>query len=608
MARDRRPERNSGPTAFVASAERISDVADRLSGTGITDYLRHSRSAHGWQNEAWRFYDTIGEFRYACDWVGSMLAKATLYAAQESQDGPSLIRKGPVAQVVSELYGGPEGQAEMLRQIGIHFTVAGECYLLGWQEGDVEKWMIAAATAVSRRKVGDLRHRWYVNSVPVGPEGVAVMALRLWKPHPQRPLEANAPARAVLAILAEIEGLSQHVSTQVQSRLAGAGIFMLPSEMTLPAAPAAGNTDTTMSTPANSASAFMTLLQAAMASSFKDPTSASRHVPITITAPGAEIGNARHITFWTELDQHAIELRSEAIRRLALGLDMPPEMLTGVGADNHWNAWLADESGIKAHTEPLLRVVTAALSEGYLRPALEQDEAFLASNTVPLRLLSIRADTSQMRLRPNRSKEALELFDRAELSGAALRRETGFGPDDAMDERTAATWFTRKVAMGQTTPEIVEAALRVLGVDLGLVPQATREHEARPTRSLLEHPERNPPELEAGLIEASNQIVVRALERAGNRLRNRTQVKAPGVTAMNTYLYTEVKAGDLDFLLDDAWTHVPDVARRHGVSPDWLTSALDSYCRLRMKEQHKHDFKAFTEYLTGLLTLVKEGT
>jgi hypothetical protein len=36
-------------------------------------------------------------------------------------------------------------------------------------------------------------------------------------------------------------------------------------------------------------------------------------------------------------------LRREAVERLAIGLDMPPEVLLGLGDSNHWSAWQVDE-------------------------------------------------------------------------------------------------------------------------------------------------------------------------------------------------------------------------------------------------------------------------
>lgn len=599
MARDRKPAPK--PTALTASAANFT--AARI------DYNKHARTARGWQERAWYFYDTIGEYRYACDWIGSMLAKALLFAARETPDGPEALHDHAAAQALSELFNGPEGQAEMLRQMGIHFTVAGECYLFGWSEGDQDKWMIAASTAVTQRQVQDDKYIWLVNNEAVGSETQEVLGIRLWKPHPQRPLEANSPSRAVLGILSEIESLSLHVQAQVVSRLAGSGIFFVPSEITLPAKPQS-DTDETPAVAPNTATEFMQILQKAMMAAIHDRGDASAITPIVVTAPGDHIDKAKHVTFWSELDEHAIELRNEAIRRLSLGLDMPPEMLTGVAGDNHWNAWLADESGIKAHTEPLLKVLTSALSEGFLRPALRGLDGYDADGD-PVSALSVRADTSQMRLRPNRSREALELYDRAELSGEALRRETGFGTDDALTGEAITAWYLRHVAKGQTTPELVAEALRALGLAFTPEPPPDVQHEARPDRSLDDHPDRNPPEVPAallptGLVEAANQIVLRALERAGNRIRNRTQVHAPGVSAMNTYMAVRVRAGDMDFLLDDAWTHVPDVAHRYGVEEGWLTAALDSYCRLRMKDQRRHDFEEFSSYLTNLLALARD--
>ena len=49
-------------------------------------------------------------------------------------------------------------------------------------------------------------------------------------------------------------------------------------------------------------------------------------------------------------------------------MDMPPEVLQGAGDANHWSAWQADESAIKAHTEPLLKLITTTISRQYLGP------------------------------------------------------------------------------------------------------------------------------------------------------------------------------------------------------------------------------------------------
>ena len=247
-------------------------------------------------------------------------------------------------------------------------------------------------------------------------------------------------------MLSEIARLTDHVAAQVDSRLAGAGILLMPSEMTFPTPPEVeGETPRT----ANTAEDLMTLIQEVMATSIEDRGDASALVPIVITAPEAAIASVKHLTFWTELDAQAIELRKEAIRRLALGMDIPPDTLLGFDRGNHWASWQADESAIKTHAEPLLKLVSHAITVGYLRPMLMEEEGLSAEEAAQFTLI---ADTSEMRLRPNRSKEALELYDRGELSGAALIRETGFDPADMMKDDERVTWLPSQGRRGLHHP------------------------------------------------------------------------------------------------------------------------------------------------------------
>src|SRR6185436_20091701 len=86
--------------------------------------------------------------------------------------------------------------------------------------------------------------------------------------------------------------------------------------------------------------------------------------------PTEALGKNEHLKFWSELDDAVVEMRDAAIKRLALGMDVPPEVLLGVADANHWNAWLSEESAVKAHLEPKLSVLAYAFTEQYLRPSL----------------------------------------------------------------------------------------------------------------------------------------------------------------------------------------------------------------------------------------------
>jgi hypothetical protein len=613
MARTRREEAPQA-NSLVASAARIGKSGQR-------NYTRIAESIV-WQREAWRMYHIIGEFRYACDFIGSMLSKAELFASVKKAGKRRPVKTGPAVEIMESLFVDDDGRAEMLRQIGIHMSVAGELYVVSYPNpdrfgdaGDV--WEIATPSEINKVEGG----KWRVNNKVIDLDPEDVLVIRVWRPDPEKPWQAISPAQAVLPILGEIHGLTQHVAAQIDSRLAGAGILLVPSEMTFPAPPPIEGQEQRV---ANDAEGLMRVLAEAMEASIANREDASALVPIVIKAPAEAIAAIKHLTFWTQLDEHAIELRNEAIRRLALGMDIPPEVLQGLSESNHWSAWAADESTIKAHAEPLLKLVTTALASGYLRPLLSDESGVDAS---ALRSFSISADTSEMRLRPNRSKEALELYDRGELNGTSLRRETGFDEDDAQTTEDRILFYLRKVASGSTTPELVHAALRELGVELEAPEPAKEGTEGRPAPSLQDHPVNDMPDSEiserrrqarergdvpssmpenrnaAALIAASEQVVVRAMERAGNKLKNKMQVK-PTCAAVDIYKF--VKSEDTAFLLDDAWTHVAAIAERHHIPAAWLEGVLETYCTQLLKEQTPHTFNNFTVYMMTNMMIAGE--
>jgi hypothetical protein len=573
--------------SLVASARRI---------TRGVDPNKIARSGTGWQDAAWHFYNTVGEYAYAVNWVGNLLSRAKLYATFDDGDGPRRLDPDhPASRLVDSFFYDEQGRSTALQQIGVHYTVAGEAWVVGFEEGDQEQWQVVAPSRI--KKTGD---DYAINGKPVSGDP---FMMRIWRPHPVDNTAATSPSRAALPILSEIERLTMHVAAQVDSRLSSAGILFLPNQMTFAVKTEDGNTIT------GNADAFVDVLQDVMGRAIMNREDASALVPIVVTADGEVIEHVHHLQFWSELDNHAIELRTEAIRRLALSMDMPPEILTGQGDTNHWSSWSIDESSIKSHTEPLLNRIADDVATGYLRPMLvEGDDGVAALPPEDARAYGIGVDTSEMRLRPNRSEEALELWDRGVLSAETLAIETGFKSDDIQDEAEHKRWFLNKVASGQTTPEIVEAALRALGIELEVRdnPDAPADRpdiqEARPTPSLEDHPRRDiPDENEIAMLAACEVLVFRALERAGNRLKNKTQRKIPGVAASETYMFHKVDTGTLDFVLEDAWSAVDRFATRWGVNSERLTACLDAYTRAILVEQKPHD----PQMMRGFVNLLK---
>ncbi len=560
--------------SLVASAVRYPGKVRRAKSPGMQ-----------WQTEAWRHYDICGEFRYGVNYVANVLSRATLHAAMRGGSGTIVESTSAAAKAaMDELFGGPDGQVGMKSALGLHLSVAGEAFIVGreMEMDDETTEEVYEVVGVNEMKVTG--KKW---SIDYGDGHVVELTedaviIRVWRPHPRHRMQADSPARALLPVLNEIEYLTRHIFSQVTSRLAGAGILVLPQSMTFPTRTVTGPDGNVIEVK----DAFMEHLTESMLEPLSDPSSPSAHVPTIITVPDDVVDKIQHLTFYNSLDEQALDLRKEAIHRLALGMDLPPEILTGTSDQNHWGAWQMEESSIKAHIEPMLELITQALTTGYLQVA--------TGNKADL----VAFDTSTLRLRPNRSKEAIELYGLGELSAEALRRETGFDEDDAMDDAERTDWFTRKVASGSTTPELVAQALTLLGVPV--ISQDPRMAPEVPQPSLEDYPVRELPDREAAsnsasVIAACEVLVYRTLERAGNRIRSKTGVHPPGVAAADVYL--ELPVRDLDDALSDAWSCVPRVMAGYGVDTVALSDRMNAYVKHLIVAQVRHDRNLMVRYL-----------
>jgi hypothetical protein len=563
--------------SLVASAVRYSGEAARI-----------YRPTQDWQQECYRHYAICGEARFAARFFGHAVSRASLFPARRDARGPKRQTSGKSVTMLEQLFNGKDGQSQMLESIGIHLIIAGECYLVGRTIDGQDTWEIVS---VLEMKVSGTK--WTIDygdgmqPVELSKQDVVI---RIWVPSPERRIEADSPFRSLLPILSEIEWLTRHIFAQTSSRLAGAGIYWVPQEMDFPPPPV--GEDGKPVAVSNKAEGLMRTLADSMLTPVNDPGSPAAMVPIIVSAPGEMIDKAKLQHFWSELDGKALEMRAAAISRFADGMDLPREQVLGMSSNSgtgggnsngisHWGAWQVEESTIKLFIEPMLETVCNALTIGYLRPLLDDSAIDF-----------VHYETSLLRLRPDRSKEAGELYDRGAISREALLRENGFDTTDLPKPEEFKEWLLRKVATGSATPEMVNAALKVLGVDLGPLPEEQGPmNESRPDPSLEEHPEpRHMPELPeaaSAVLAASDALVWRALERAGNRIRQNAGIKPPGVPAYEMHTLHSVNGG-ADAYLNDAWSCAPQVL--DGLTPDVQATVdtLDAYCRSLFAEQAPH--------------------
>jgi hypothetical protein len=314
------------PNALVASAARM-DLSKKPKGAVQAD----------WQAEAWDFYDTCGELRYAANWMGNSLSRATIYAADVDADGQptGTPTTNPRALAAAhDLLGGPSNQAQILQQVGVHLTIAGDAYIIGETPVDQQgiplpddEWYVASTDELSFRSGG-----WFIDRGngrrPLAEDRTVI--IRVWNSHPRKKWQADSPVRAVLPVLRELRQLQRVSGQQMDSRLAGAGLLILPIGVQFPEP----TLDSRLANPG--ADPLMLSLAENIMVPLEDPEDSSRLVPMTLRVPPEAVDKVKLVTFASQLWAENTTLREACIRRLALGLDMPAEALLGTASLNHW--------------------------------------------------------------------------------------------------------------------------------------------------------------------------------------------------------------------------------------------------------------------------------
>jgi hypothetical protein len=566
---------------------------------------------HRWQWEAWRHYDICGEMRFVVNWMGSAVSRCRLYAAQVSDDGVvgDEVEDERVKIIAETMFGSPASKAQAQRLMGINMMLAGDCFIVaeGYQDAKQDKWYVCSSGEVYRRGDDIMVRR----SITHGGGQYRLdpkkdLLIRAWNPHPRRYDAADSTVRAILPVLRELEQCTKRVFAELDSRLAGAGILLLPDNIDFPRQPSA-----TPGLPAPTGiEGFAELLQRTMATSMQQRDSAAAIVPIILQVATEALDKIKHLTFDSSISEKITEMREAAVKRMAMSLDIPPEVLTGMGGSNHWSSWQIEESSIKIHIEPLLIQLADALNIGYFQPALK------AAGIANPEKMTLWFDIAALTVRPNRSEQAMQFAEKEFISAEAARKNAAFSEDDAPSKKELLYNLVQKLVLAQpnyaTDPEVQ----KILGLpaiappaqpgapapgEEALMPGDPGYDEAGSdpadvgARSLPQFP--SVAEAEAGgkqklgqlaasvgamertaLFYAADAAVRRALELAGGRLvsgPNRARYAVP-----KHELHTRVSANRdrVPSLLAGAWTHVREQAPTLGVDPDALESVLGGYC------------------------------
>lgn len=457
-----RPHSGS-PHSLTAAAQLVSEAQ-----------LRRPLQYESWQDEVWSFYENLGEFNYGVEWFGEALSRVRLTAAKISPGGdePEILDKGPAADIVSKLMGGTDGQSQLLRSLGVQLSVPGDAYLVGREvtQADYESgvlldaepdesgqvWTVQPVNTLRRRRRafrrGQSNWELQVDDAFWTPLPNESLVCRIWDRNEHFPWRAMSPAKAALPIMREIDMYNRHIIAILVSRVALNGMMLIPDEVTLPVNPHYED----------EADPFISEMIDIMMASIKNPGSPAAAMPMPVRVPAEMIEKFKHFVFATPLDQKIFEHREQALKRLATTLNLPAEIVTGMGDVNHWSGWQLTEDAIKIHVSPKAEIVTRCLTVGYLHPMLKT-LGEPTRDTDGTRYI-VWYDTSELTQRPDRSAAAISLREMLVITDAAARRETGFDEADAPTDDELEKMVLMQLAVNPQTA--IPALKELTGLEL----------------------------------------------------------------------------------------------------------------------------------------------
>lgn len=509
-----------------------------------------------WQQDAYSFTEAIGELGYALNLKANAVAECRLRPEVriagtdewEETDDPRVLR-------VLGAFKPPQGeQGELLRQAALQYEIAGETYLFGQPARDEHNrplgllWEFLSTLECRIDGKGKVvRNAWGGSRGRTAVEVDAYLA-RLHHRDPRYSERSDCPVRRILPICRELVLLTQVIDAIAKTRLS-AGLLYMPWELSPIGGPMdewenAGNPDT-------GGDEFEEELAYHLNSPIEDRTAAASLNPLLVRGPALIKDKPAKeliglIDLGRPLDGLYRELRQEALSRLAGGLDIPPEIITGksvlsgLGGGNV--ALSIDADFIAKHIVPLGRVLTSFITAAYLRPMLVTFEEMEPNEADWFR---ISLDTTPITTESDLSGNATTGVQLEILSDEAWARHNGMEEADIADpdQRMIRTMLRLLYAQPTLGPVIIPALIEsgYLGpVDIdfekwnvgasqpggaqgGGVPP-NQQPQLPPVGAATDREIRLtdlPDTILATILAASDRELDRALERGANRLLSR---------------------------------------------------------------------------------------
>ena len=272
----------------------------------------------GWQTRAWALWDTVGELQEPTSNIARLVSRRVNFR----RVGPTEISTEDTEKALQSSLGAMPLQ-QFVNLVSLNYQVTGEVWIfrteLGWE-----------VVSVSDPKLKDR-----IDAA----KAAGLDFKRFWNPHPADPSLAVSSFKGALEPAGDLVTLSALSRAQSRSRIAQAGILMVPIEQQF-----------------EGGDPFGQGLEQAMTAAIRDVNSPAALAPIKVAMNGDRIEQVKHLTFDRPFDDKVPEKVTQATHRIALALDIPADMLEGYKQLSHWTSWAVQEDTYKGTIAPLAEV------------------------------------------------------------------------------------------------------------------------------------------------------------------------------------------------------------------------------------------------------------
>ncbi len=484
------------------------------------------------------------------------------------------------------------GGSAILAPLVANFELTGEAWLVGLYDPDIDRetWGVYSKSEVKFQDGRlptmdpDSPPGYYRLVTGEGKDSEAqdldpayTTVYRMWTADTQWSSEPSSPMRSLAGVCERLLLIERATDAALRSRAAGNGFMLVPDELSPP--PISDDEAE------EEADEFQADLTTQLVTPLSQDGSAASVVPGVLRGPAEYLAAVRHLTVERPMDDKLAALETRLLARLGIGLDVPPEVITGYADVNHWNVWQVDSDTFKHHQEPITIHGVEALTLAYMRSRLQAavDVGVASWTRDQIERVVIWYDAASLVTPPDQREAANDAFDRGTISDKAHRRILGFDDGDAPEAAASADQPIGATGMSPSilaqvfevagaamragyAPDAVSAFLGLPVEHTGYLPVTVKAPEERAAAALPAAPPEEPPpadtppeaavaaapprlpvtaksrrlsrrllaidrQLRERLATAADAALTRALERAGNRLRSRANSNPEARTA-----------------------------------------------------------------------------